>query len=137
MRFAIMQETAGYRPAGTAAEEAITGQEGALLRLLLLRRGHPLSKEEIGRQLTRTGKHRVLPSSVPGYVARLRGRIGPECVRSTADYSSGIDQAEVDAFVFEQPYLDSGVTGTASKSALSTASSAAGGNRGSRRRSPG
>ncbi len=109
MRFAIMQETAAYRPAGTDAEEAITGQEGALLRLLLLRRGHPLSKEEIGRQLTRTGKHRVLPSSVPGYVARLRGRIGPEYVRSTAGYSSGIDPAEVDAFVFEQQIRQLGV----------------------------
>jgi hypothetical protein len=109
MRFAIMQETVGYRPGDADAEEAITGQEGELLRLLLLRRGHPLSKEEIARHLTRTGKNRVLPSSVPGYVARLRGRIGPEYVRSTAGYSSGIDQAGVDAFVFEGQVRQLGV----------------------------
>ena len=69
MRFAIMQETVGYRPGDADAEEAITGQEGELLRLLLLRRGHPLSKEEIARHLTRTGKNRVLPSSVRPLVA--------------------------------------------------------------------
>ncbi len=109
MQFAIMQETVGYRPGDADAEEAITGQEGELLRLLLLRRGHPLSKEEIARHLTRTGKHRVLPSSVPGYVARLRGRIGPEYVRSTAGYSSGTDQARVDAFVFEGQIRQLGV----------------------------
>ena len=109
MRFAIMQHTPGYQRADADAEEAITGQEGTLLRLLVLRRGRPLSKEEIARQLTRTGKHTVLASSVPGYVARLRGRIGQEYIRSTAGYSSAIDHTEVDAFVFENLIRQHGV----------------------------
>ena len=68
MRFAIMQGTPGYRRDETSAEEPITGQEGTLLRLLLLRRGHPLSTEEIARHLTPLGKAHGL--AVVG--ARLR-----------------------------------------------------------------
>jgi hypothetical protein len=109
MRFAIMQATPGYRRAESAAEEAITGQEGTLLRLLILRRGHPVNKEEIARHLTHSGRHTVLPSSVPGYVARLRNRIGQDCVRSAAGYSSGIAETEVDAFVFRDLIGQSGV----------------------------
>ena len=83
MRFAIMQGTPGYRQDETSAEEPITGQEGTLLRLLLLRRGHPLGTEEIARHLSRSGKHTVSPSSVPGYVGRLRSRIGQDPIRNS------------------------------------------------------
>jgi hypothetical protein len=100
MRFTIMQRTVGYRIDADTAEEALTGREGAILRTLILYRGHPLSKEEIARYLTRSGRHTVLPSSVPGYIARLRSRIGPNCIRSTGGYSSAIDQSDVDALVF-------------------------------------
>ena len=102
MRFAIMQRTPGCYPDGAATEEAITGQEGAALRVLILHQGHPLSKEEIARHLTRSGKRTVSPSSVPGYIRRLRSAIGQDRVRSTAGYSSAIDPEDVDAFVFEK-----------------------------------
>jgi hypothetical protein len=102
MRFAIMQGTPGYWPDDTAVEGAIAGQEGTVLRLLILHRGHPLTKEEIARHLTRPGKPTIRPSSVPGYIARLRNRIGQECVRSAAGYSSAVDSGDVDAFEFER-----------------------------------
>lgn len=109
MRFAIMQGTIGYWPDGTDAEEAIGGQEGAVLRLLILHRGHRLTKEEIAHHLTRPGKPAIRPSSVPGYIARLRSRIGPEYVRSTVGYSSNVDPADVDAFVFEELIEEYGI----------------------------
>src|SRR5271166_1463099 len=109
MRFAVMQGTPGYRQHETSAEEPVTGQEGTLLRLLLLRRGRPLTTEEIARHLTRSGKRTVSPSSVPGYVGRLRGAIGYDRIRSTAGYCSAIDETEVDAFVFENLIEEYGV----------------------------
>jgi hypothetical protein len=109
MRFAIMQATPGYWTQDSAAEEAIAGQEGTVLRLLILHRGRPLTMEEIARHLTRPGKHAVRPSSVPGYIARLRSRIGQDCVRSTAGYASAVDPAEVDAFAFESRIEEYGV----------------------------
>ena len=101
MRFAIMQGTPGYYADAAAAEEAIAGQEGTVLRLLILHRGHPLTKEEIARHLTRPGKRAVSPGSVPGYIRRLRKRIGPDRIRSGVGYSAAIDSADVDAFAFE------------------------------------
>jgi hypothetical protein len=109
MRFAIMQGTPGYQPNESAAEEVIGGQEGTLLRLLLIHRGDPLTKEEIARHLTRSGRHTVLPLSVPGYIARLRSKVGQDCVRSAAGYSSAIAPADVDAFVFESWIEEYGV----------------------------
>ena len=109
MRFAIMQGTPGYRRSETVGEEAIGGQEGTVLRLLILHRADPLTREQIARHLTRPGRRAVLPSSVPGYIARLRSKIGQDCVRSTAGYSSGIDPADVDAFVFESRIEEYGV----------------------------
>ena len=100
MRFAIMQGTPGYNPDEGGAEEAIAGQEGTVLRVLVLCQGRSLTKEEIARHLTRPGKRAVSPDSVPGYITRLRKRIGQDRVRSTAGYSSAIDPAEIDAFVF-------------------------------------
>jgi len=102
MRFAIMQGTPGYYPDEAAAEEAISGQEGTALRVLILHRGHSLTKEEIAHHLTRSGKRCVSPASVPGYIRRLRRTIGQNRVRSTAGYSSAIDPAHVDAFIFEK-----------------------------------
>ena len=101
MRFAIMQGTPGYYADAAAAEEAIAGQEGTVLRLLILHRGRPLTKEEIARHLTRPGKRAVSPGSVPGYIRRLRKRIGPDRIRSAVGYSAAIDSADVDAFAFE------------------------------------
>ena len=109
MCFAIMQRTPGYRPDGSAAEEAITGQEGTVLRLLIMHRGQPLTKDEIARHLTRSGRRTVLPSSVPGYIARLRNRVGQDCVRSRAGYYSAVDPADVDAFLFERLIWEYGV----------------------------
>ena len=109
MRFAIMQGTPGCWRNDGAAEEAIAGQEGTVLRLVLLHRGRPLTKEEIARHLTRSGKHTVLPSSVPGYIARLRSKVGQDCVRSTVGYSSAVNPADVDAFVFERLIREYGV----------------------------
>lgn len=109
MRFAIMQGTPGYWRNDGAAEEAIAGQEGTVLRLLILHRRRPLTKEEIARHLTRSGKHTVLPSSVPGYIARLRSKVGQDCVRSTVGYSSAVNPADVDAFVFERLIRENGV----------------------------
>lgn len=102
MRFAIMQATPGYYPDEAAAEEGITGQEGAALRVLILYRGRPLTKEEMARHLTRPGKRTVSPSSVPGYIMRLRAAIGQDRIRSTAGYSCAIEDADVDALVFEK-----------------------------------
>ena len=102
MRFTIMQGTPGYLPGEGAAEEAITGQEGIVLRVLILHHRRSLAKDEIAHHLRRSGKHAVSPASVPGYIARLRNRIGQEYVRSTAGYSSAIDPADVDAFAFER-----------------------------------
>jgi hypothetical protein len=109
MRFAIMQGTPGYRPDEGTTEEAITGQEGTVLRLLIMHRGHPLTREEIARHLTHSGRRTVLPSSVPGYVRRLRSRVGHGWVRSTAGYSSVVNPADVDAFVFESLIREYGV----------------------------
>jgi hypothetical protein len=109
MRFAIMQGTPGYWSNDGGAEEAIAGQEGTVLRLLILHRGRPLTKEEIARHLTRSGKHTVLPSSVPGYIARLRSKVGQDRVRSTVGYSSAVNPADVDAFVFERLIREYGV----------------------------
>jgi len=100
MRFAIMQGTPGYYPDESAAEEAIAGQEGMVLRLLLLYRGRPLAKEEIARHLTRPGKHAVSAASVPGYIARLRKKIGPDWIHSASGYSWAEHPADVDAFTF-------------------------------------
>lgn len=102
MRFTIMQGTPSYHPAGAAAEEPVTGQEGIVLRVLILHRGRSLAKDEIAHHLARSGKHAVSPASVPGYIARLRAKIGPEHIRSTAGYSSVIDPAGIDAFAFEE-----------------------------------
>jgi len=109
MRFAIMQGTPGYRLDEAAAEEAITGQEGTVLRLLIMHRGRPLTKEEIARHLTHSGRRTVLPSSVPGYIARLRTRVGHDRVRSAAGYSSAVDPDDVDAFVFSRLIREYGV----------------------------
>jgi DNA-binding SARP family transcriptional activator len=100
MRFAIMQRTPGYYPDEAAVEEAIAGQEGVVLRLLLLYRGRSLTKEEIARHLMRSGKHAVSSASVPGYITRLRRKIGPDWIHSTVGYSSAADPADVDAFAF-------------------------------------
>src|SRR5579875_3778526 len=102
MRFTIMQRTPGHLPDGAAAEEAVTGQEGTVLRILLLHRGHALTKEEIARHLGHSGRNAVSPSSVPGYVARLRTRVGAESVRSEDGYSAAVGQDDVDAFLFER-----------------------------------
>jgi hypothetical protein len=109
MRFTIMQRTPGYRVDGDATEEAITGREGALLRVLILHQGHPLSTEEIARYLTRSGRHSVLPSSVPGYIARLRNKIESSYIRSLDGYSAVIDRSDVDALVFEDLIKQYGV----------------------------
>jgi DNA-binding SARP family transcriptional activator len=102
MRFMIMQGAPAFHLDETATEETVTGQEGMVLRVLVLHQGRSLAKDEIARHLARSGKHAVSPGSVPGYIARLRARIGPECVRSTSGYSSAIDPADVDAFAFEE-----------------------------------
>ena len=103
MRFTIMQRGVGFRHDEAAAEEVIGGQEGVLLRLLILYRGHPLTTDEIARHLTRTGRRAVNPDSVPAYAGRLRNRIGPGFVRNiVGGYSFGLEQAEVDAFVYEK-----------------------------------
>lgn len=102
MRFTIMQGTPAFHLDETATEEPVTGQEGMVLRVLILHQGRSLAKDEIARHLARSGKHAVSPGSVPGYIARLRARIGPERVRSTSGYSSAIDPADVDAFAFEE-----------------------------------
>jgi hypothetical protein len=109
MRFAIMQATTGFWPHDSAAEEAIAGQEGTVLRLLILYRGRPLTKEEIARHLTRPGRPAIRSSSVPGYIARLRNRVGQNCVRSAAGYSSAVAAADVDAFAFEDLIEEYGV----------------------------
>lgn len=101
MRYRIMQGTPSYQSDDESFEERISGQEGVLLRLLILRRGDSISKEEIARHLTRAGRHTVHPTSVPGYVARLRDKLGQDAVRSVAGYCSGISEANVDAFAFE------------------------------------
>ena len=111
MRFVIMQGTVGYRPDEAAAEEPIAGREGTVLRLLLLHRKNPLTTEEIARHLTRSGARAVRPSSVPGYIARLRSKVGPWCVTSTrGGYSSDVDQDDIDAFVFKRLIAKYGVT---------------------------
>lgn len=102
MRFTIMQRTPGYLPGEGAAEEAVTGREGTVLRVLLLHRGHSLTKEEIAQHLERSGRNAVRPSSVPGYVARLRAQVGADRIRSEDGYSSTAGHDDVDAFVFEQ-----------------------------------
>lgn len=109
MHFQIMQRTPSYWPDNASLEEAVGGQEGMLLRLLILRRGRPLAKEEIADHLTRYGRHNVSPSSVPGYIGRLRNKVGQERVRSLDGYSSGIAEADVDAFVFESAIKRHGV----------------------------
>ena len=65
MRFTIMQHAVGYQQDESATENLISGQEGILLRLLMLHRGHPLNREDIARHLTRSGRHAVDPGSVP------------------------------------------------------------------------
>jgi DNA-binding SARP family transcriptional activator len=102
MRFAIMQGEPGYRPDEATPEEPIGGQEGIVLRVLILHQGRSLTKDEIARHLTRCGKRAVSASSVPGYIARLRRKIGQDRIRSTAGYTSAIDPADVDAFAFEK-----------------------------------
>jgi DNA-binding SARP family transcriptional activator len=109
MRFAIMQGTPGYRPDEGAAEESITGQEGTVLRLLILHGDEPLTKEQIARHLTHSGRRTVLPASVPGYIARLRTKVSHDCVRSAAGYSSAVGPSDVDAFVFERRIREYGV----------------------------
>jgi DNA-binding SARP family transcriptional activator len=99
--YRIMQGTPSYQAHDAPFEERISGQEGVLLRLLILRRGDSISKEEIARHLTRAGHHTVHPTSVPGYIARLRDKLGQTAVLSMAGYCSGIDETSVDAFVFE------------------------------------
>ena len=53
-------------PNAAAAEEAIVGQEGTLLRFLILHRGRPLTKEEIAVHLTRSASvpYRPVPCQV-------------------------------------------------------------------------
>jgi DNA-binding SARP family transcriptional activator len=109
MHFSIMQATPGCYPDHAAVEEAITGQEGAALRVLMLHRGRSLTKEELARYLTRSGHRTVSPSSVPGYIRRLRAAIGQDRVRSIAGYSCFIDPGDVDAFVFEKLVNEYGV----------------------------
>ena len=109
MRFTIMQHAVGYQQDESATENLISGQEGILLRLLMLHRGHPLNREDIARHLTRSGRHAVDPGSVPAYVGRLRGRIGQVSIRSTAGYSSGLDETQIDAFVFQSLIQQYGV----------------------------
>jgi hypothetical protein len=110
MRFVIMQGTVGYRPDEAAAEEPISGQEGTVLRLLLLHRKNSLTREEIARHLTRRGLRAVRPQSVPGYIARLRSKVGPWCVTSMrGGYSSDMDSGDVDAFVFKRLIEEYGV----------------------------
>jgi hypothetical protein len=102
MRFTIMQHAVGCRRDGSAADDLISGQEGALMRLLILHRGHSLTREDIARHLSRPGRPAVSPDSVPAYIGRLRSRTGPDFVRSNAGgYSCGLNEVEVDAFVFE------------------------------------
>jgi DNA-binding SARP family transcriptional activator len=102
MRFTIMQHAVGFRRDGSVADDLISGQEGTLMRLLILRRGRSLTREDIARHLSRPGRPAVSPDSVPAYIGRLRSRIGPDLVRSNAGgYSCGLDELEVDAFVFE------------------------------------
>ena len=102
MRFTIMQGTPGYLPGEGAAEEAITGQEGIVLRVLILHHRRSLAKDEIAHHLRRSGRSPYHRPGVPGYIARLRNRIGQEYVRSTASYTSAMDPADVDAFAFER-----------------------------------
>ena len=102
MRFTIMQHAVGYRRDDAAAESLIGGQEGILLRLLILHRGRPVTREAIARQLTRSGRGTVDSGSVPAYIGRLRNRIGADSVRSEAGYSYGLEETQVDAFAFEE-----------------------------------
>ena len=55
------------------------------------------------------GEDTVSPSSAPGYVGRLRSRIGQDPIRSMAGYCSIIDETEVDAFIFENMIKQYGV----------------------------
>lgn len=49
MRFTIMQRSVGFKRDETAAEEPIDAQKGVLLWLLILRRGHSSTRDEIAR----------------------------------------------------------------------------------------
>jgi Transcriptional regulatory protein, C terminal len=109
MRFRIMQETPSCRAGETDAETTVGGREGLILRILILRDGRPLSKEQIADYLTRYGQHEVRPSSVAGYIGRLREKVGPDRVRSEAGYSWSGVQADVDAFAFRARADDHGV----------------------------
>jgi hypothetical protein len=100
MRFRIMQETPSCRAGETDTERPVGGREGLIMRILILREGRPLSKDQIADYLTRYGQHEVQPSSVAGYIRRLRERVGPDCVRSEAGYSWAPPLSEVDAFAF-------------------------------------
>jgi DNA-binding SARP family transcriptional activator len=103
MRFVIMQVNPGYRHDEMAVEQTVFGQEGMVLRVLILHQGRALAKDEIARHLTRRSNRAVSPGSVPSYIARLRAKIGTDRVRSTAaGYSSDIDPVDVDAFRFEK-----------------------------------
>ena len=79
------------------------------MRILILRQGRPLSKEQIADYLTRYGQHEVRPISVAGYIRRLRERVGPDCVRSEAGYSWAAASTEVDAFAFRAAADDHGI----------------------------
>lgn len=101
MRFRIMQEAPACLIGEGDAEVTVGGREGLIMRLLILREGRSLSKGEIAQHLTIFGQHEVQPSSVAGYIGRLRDKIAPGCVRSgAAGYSWAAGRAEVDAWAF-------------------------------------
>lgn len=100
VRFRIMQETPSCRAGQADGEIPVGGREGLIMRILILSEGQPRSKEQLADYLTRYGHRLVRPSSVAGYIGRLRGKVGPDCVRSDAGYSWAGAMTEVDAFAF-------------------------------------
>ena len=109
MYFRIMQVTPTFRSHEADREQQVTGQEGVLLRLLFLRRGNPMSSEDIAAHLTRTGTAVVGAKSIPGYVGRLRDKVGYDAVRTASGYASSVADDDVDAFLFERGVKASGV----------------------------
>jgi hypothetical protein len=95
-----MQETPSCRVGEAGAEISVGGREGLIMRILILAEGRPRSKEQLADYLTRYGQNEVRPSSVAGYIARLREKIGADYVRSDAGYSFAGAMTEVDAFAF-------------------------------------
>ena len=79
MHSAIMRGTPGYRRDKTALKNRSPARKVPCCAFCSCAGAIHLSTEEIARHLTRSGKHTVSPSSVPGYIGRLpqQDRPGP------------------------------------------------------------